>query len=61
MDIEEAITRAKKTDQNLLMLHTNMDAGHGGTTGRYKRHKLTALIYAFILDQVGLTEKSLVK
>jgi oligopeptidase B len=48
--------RAMKTDQNLVMLHTNLDAGHHGTTGRFKRLKQTALIYAFMLDQVGISK-----
>lgn len=43
--------RAKKTDGNLLLLDTNMDAGHGGASGRFKQHEETALTYAFILDQ----------
>ena len=46
--------RAKKTDENILLLHTNMEGGHGGASGRFRRHKQTALIYAFILDQLGV-------
>jgi oligopeptidase B len=42
--------RAKKTDDNLLLMHTNMDAGHGGQSGRFRRQKETALMYAFVLD-----------
>jgi len=41
--------RALKTDHNLLLLKTNMDAGHGGASGRYERMKETALDYAFLL------------
>jgi len=48
--------RALKTDRNLLLLHTNMEAGHGGVTGRFKRYRETALIFAFLLDQAGLTD-----
>ncbi|MFQ5639146.1 MAG: S9 family peptidase [bacterium] len=48
--------RATKTDNNRLILKTNMDAGHGGASGRYKRYKETALQYAFLLDLVGMTE-----
>ncbi len=44
--------RAMKTDSNLLMLKTNMDAGHGGASGRFRRQQLTAFIYAFMLDLV---------
>ncbi|HEX9736152.1 MAG TPA: S9 family peptidase [Thermoanaerobaculia bacterium] len=48
--------RALKTDENRLLLHTNMEAGHGGATGRFKRHRETALEYAFLLDLAGITE-----
>ncbi|MGD8414749.1 MAG: S9 family peptidase [Candidatus Latescibacterota bacterium] len=48
--------RAMKTDDNLLLLKTNMDAGHGGASGRYKRYRETAFQYAFILDLAGSTE-----
>ena len=47
--------RALKTDDNLLLLRTNMDAGHGGASGRYHRYRETALQYAFLLDLVGRT------
>jgi oligopeptidase B len=33
-----------------------MEAGHGGTSGRFRRYKETALSYAFILDQLGMGE-----
>jgi oligopeptidase B len=33
-----------------------MEAGHGGATGRFKRHRETALEYAFLLDLAGITE-----
>ncbi len=46
--------RAMKTDHNRLLLHTEMEAGHGGTTGRFKRYKTTALVYAFVLDLAGV-------
>ncbi len=42
--------RAYKTDSNRLLLKTNMEAGHSGASGRYKRYKETAMIYAFLLD-----------
>lgn len=45
--------REFKTDQNPLLLHTNMDAGHGGASGRFERIKEIALEYAFILDLAG--------
>ncbi|MDX1383427.1 MAG: prolyl oligopeptidase family serine peptidase, partial [Thermoanaerobaculia bacterium] len=40
--------RATKTDDNLLLLHTNMEAGHGGASGRFRALKETALVYAFL-------------
>ena len=46
--------RAMKTDNNLLLLKTNMEAGHSGTTGRFKRHRETAFEYAFLLDLAGI-------
>jgi oligopeptidase B len=42
--------RALKTDNALLLLHTNMEAGHGGASGRFRRYRETALNYAFFLD-----------
>lgn len=48
--------REYKTDDNLLILDTNMDAGHGGASGRFKRYRTTALQYSFIMDLEGLTE-----
>lgn len=48
--------RALKTDKNRLLLYTNMDAGHGGASGRFRRHRETALQYAFLLDLSGIKE-----
>ncbi|MDZ7605410.1 MAG: S9 family peptidase [Cyclobacteriaceae bacterium] len=45
--------REYKTDDNMLILHTNMEAGHGGASGRFKRLKDTALNYTFILNLEG--------
>ncbi len=46
--------REMKTDNNLLLFKTNMDAGHGGQSGRFRRLKEVALEYAFMLDLAGL-------
>jgi oligopeptidase B len=46
--------RALKTDQNLLLLHVDMEAGHGGKSGRFQRYREIAMEYAFVLDQVGI-------
>lgn len=45
--------REHKTDNNKLLLHTNMEAGHGGASGRFRRYKEVALEYAFLLDLAG--------
>lgn len=46
--------RELKTDDNLLLLKTNMETGHGGASGRYEYYKEVALNYAFLLDQAEL-------
>ena len=46
--------RAGKTDQRLLLLKTNMDAGHGGAAGRFDRLEEVALGYVFALRTLGL-------
>ncbi|MEW5900996.1 MAG: S9 family peptidase [Acidobacteriota bacterium] len=46
--------RVTKTDKNPLVLYTNMEAGHGGASGRFRRLRQTAIEYAFILDLVGI-------
>jgi oligopeptidase B len=46
--------RALKTDHNLLLLKTNLGAGHGGASGRYERFKEVAFIYAFILKTLNI-------
>jgi oligopeptidase B len=48
--------RALKTDHNRLLLYTNMDAGHGGASGRFERYRETALEFAFLLDLCGIKE-----
>jgi oligopeptidase B len=46
--------RELKTDNNLLLFWCNMDAGHGGKSGRFESLKEVALEYAFMLDLVGI-------
>ncbi|XZF65406.1 MAG: S9 family peptidase [Gloeotrichia echinulata DVL01] len=46
--------RELKTDNNILLLKTNMDAGHSGASGRYETLREIAFEYAFILDRLGL-------
>ncbi len=48
--------RDMKTDNNILIMDCDMEAGHGGASGRFKRYKTTALEYAFLLDLEGIKE-----
>ncbi|EQD63640.1 protease II, partial [mine drainage metagenome] len=48
--------RRLKTDSNLLLLHTNMQAGHGGASGRYDYLKEIAFDYAFLLWQLDVVK-----
>jgi oligopeptidase B len=46
--------RTVKKDANLLLLKTNMGAGHFGASGRYERYKETAFDYAFLFKALGI-------
>jgi oligopeptidase B len=46
--------RAHKTDENMLLLRTNLGAGHGGASGRYDRLKDEAADYAWLLSTLGV-------
>jgi len=48
--------RASKTDRNMIVFRTNMDAGHGGASGRFDRLQETAFATAFALKAVGTTQ-----
>jgi oligopeptidase B len=48
--------RDYKTDNNQLLFWCNMDAGHGGKSGRFEALKEVALEYAFMMDLVGIKE-----
>ncbi len=48
--------REMKTDKNIVLLKTNMGAGHGGASGRYDRLKEIAFDYAYALTQVGINK-----
>jgi oligopeptidase B len=48
--------RSVKTDRNPLLLRTNMEAGHGGKSGRFERYREVAEEYAFILWQAGISQ-----
>jgi oligopeptidase B len=45
-----------KTDKNQLLLHTNMEAGHGGASGRFKRLRRIAMENAFIFNLEGISQ-----
>jgi oligopeptidase B len=46
--------RAMKTDRNPLVFRVNMEAGHGGKSGRFQRYRSNAEYYAFMLEQLGI-------
>ena len=48
--------RELKTDNNVLLFKTDMEAGHGGASGRFKSLEDTALYYAFMLDLAGIKQ-----
>ena len=50
--------RACKTDKNLLLLKTELGAGHGGMSGRYQGLRDVALEYAFVLKALGTAKQS---
>jgi oligopeptidase B len=45
--------RRLKTDERPILLRVNMEAGHGGKSGRFQRYREVAEEYAFLLDQAG--------
>ena len=49
--------RRFKTDSNVLLLKTIMEAGHGGASGRYDALRELAFTYGFVLDQAGLAKR----
>jgi oligopeptidase B len=48
--------RTHKTDSHPLVYRVNMEAGHGGKSGRFEKYRETAEYYAFMLEQLGLRE-----
>ena len=48
--------RAMKTDTNPLVFRINIEAGHGGKSGRFEQYRSRAEYYAFMLQQLGLAE-----
>ncbi|TBR09646.1 MAG: S9 family peptidase [Lysobacter sp.] len=48
--------RDLNTSARPVLLRTNMDAGHGGKSGRFRRYRELAEMYAFALDQLGVDE-----
>ncbi len=46
--------RAMKTDRNPLVFRVNMEAGHGGKSGRFQQYRSRAEYYAFMLEQLGI-------
>ena len=48
--------RDVNTSDRPVVFRTNMDAGHGGKSGRFRRYRELAEMYAFALDQLGVAE-----
>jgi oligopeptidase B len=48
--------RRLKTDDHVLLFRVNMEAGHGGKSGRFQRYRETAEVYAFVLDQASIRQ-----
>ena len=48
--------RAAKTDSNPLLYRINMEAGHGGKSGRFRSYQDQAEMYAFVLDRLGIKD-----
>jgi oligopeptidase B len=48
--------RTHKTDSHPLVYRINMEAGHGGKSGRFEKYRETAEYYAFMLEQLGITQ-----
>ena len=46
--------RARKTDDNPVVYRVQMEAGHGGQSGRFRRYRETAEQFAFLLNQLGV-------
>ena len=48
--------REYKTDDNIIILKTNMESGHGGASGRFDKLKEISLWYSFLLDRLGINQ-----
>jgi oligopeptidase B len=48
--------REKSTSDNKILFHVNMEGGHGGVSGRFRRYREVALEYVFMLDLLGVKE-----
>ena len=48
--------RTLRRDNRPLLLHVDMEAGHGGKSGRFQRYREIAMEYTFLLSQAGITE-----
>ncbi|MEE9439038.1 MAG: S9 family peptidase [Saprospiraceae bacterium] len=48
--------RSLKSGNNPILMYCNMETGHGGASGRFRRYREVAMEYAFLLDLVGITK-----
>jgi oligopeptidase B len=53
-----SVLRAAKSTRNPVLLKINMDAGHGGASGRFSRLEEIAFVYAFALKVAGRQDRS---
>ncbi|MGL5391073.1 MAG: prolyl oligopeptidase family serine peptidase, partial [Shewanella sp.] len=54
--LREVQNKWYKLDDKVLLFDVNMDAGHGGKSGRYRQYQDTAQEYAFFLSLLGITK-----
>jgi oligopeptidase B len=48
--------RHRSTSEHRVLFSVNLDAGHGGASGRFRRHRETAMIFAYLLDLIDVRE-----
>ena len=53
-EVRRAVACDLNTSDATVLFRTNMDAGHGGKSGRFRRYRELAEMYAFMLDQLAV-------
>ena len=54
---KSGVVRDLNTSKNTIVFRTNMEAGHGGKSGRFRQYRERAEMFAFMLDQLGVASK----